>query len=116
MKNAELESLALDNPLAVESAGTASPCGCGGCGQAASLQAGAEGELPDLNTINKQLDALLSEMPSGEDELAFAGLDADLSLQQDLEFAGLAGEPLPPLNTILGIVERYPGLKITFSF
>jgi hypothetical protein len=56
-------------------------------------------------------------MATPEDELLFADLGSDeLTFKEELELAGLAEQPLPPLEDILKIAERYPGLKVTFSF
>ena len=83
------------------------------CGDGAALT----GDLPDAATLEQQLDFLQSDASAGADDLLFADLDDDaLSFERELELAGLGNQPLPPLDDIISIAERYPGLKITFSF
>jgi hypothetical protein len=95
----------LPDPFALEQ-----PC----CDQ--ELLAGDGGqELPDVATLQQELEAL--EGGAEADELLFADVgQEELTFQQELELAGLGKEPLPPLEEIVSIAERYPGLKISFSF
>ena len=73
--------------------------------------------LPDPAALQQELDLLAGEAETVEDELLFADLAVDeLTFEEELELAGLTGEPLPPLEDILKIAESYPGLKVTFSF
>jgi hypothetical protein len=83
------------------------------CGDAAA----ATGDLPDAATLEQQLQSLPTEADAGVDDLLFADLDADgFTFERELELAGLGKQPLPPLEDIISVAERYPGLKITFSF
>jgi len=97
----------LPDPFALET-----PC----CGEALAPGDGS-GELPDPAALQHELDLLENQTRTVADDLLFADLGSDeLTFQQELELAGLAKPPLPPLEDILSIAERYPGLKVTFSF
>ena len=88
------------------------PC----CGEELTLNTGG-GELPSPAALQEELDLLQSQVNSEANDLLFADLeDEALTFERELELAGLSKEPLPPLEDILGIAERYPGLKVTFSF
>jgi len=90
----------------------AQPC----CGETLALGDLPE-QLPEPAQLQEELDLLQSQMGTEADELLFADLEAaDLTFEQELELAGLTKQPLPPLEDILSIAERYPGLKVTFSF
>lgn len=97
----------LPDPFALEE-----PC-CGG-----ELTLGdVAGELPDPAALQQELDLLVRQTDTVADDLLFADLGPDeLTFQQELELAGLTNPPLAPLEDILKIAERYPGLKVTFSF
>lgn len=74
-------------------------------------------ELPDPAVLQQELDQLNVESGTITDDLIFTDLAFDeLTFQQELELAGLTQPPLTPLEDILSIAERYPGLKVTFSF
>jgi hypothetical protein len=95
----------------------AGDCGCGG--HALDLEAASLGEPlgePDVQALDQALTALASE---AEDlTLDVAGLEGALDeAEADMSFAAAtdAGD-LPSLGNVLAIAERYPGLKITFSF
>ena len=104
----ELDELVVSDPAA-----PASPCGCKGCQETAVA---TPGDLPDPASLESQLDSFLSATPASEDELAFAGLDAELASVDELQLADLGDDGLPTLESVLRIAERYPGLKVTFSF
>jgi hypothetical protein len=106
--NSNAESLEnLPDPFALEV-----PC----CGEGSAL-AEAAGELPDLATLQQELDLLVGQTGPAAEDLLLADLGTEeLTFQQELELAGLTNPPLPPLEQILEIAERYPGLKVTFSF
>lgn len=82
-----------------------SPCGCGE--SSTSTSEGGGGLAAELGGA---LDALGSETG---DELF--GVD-DVSLENDLLFAGLEQEPSVTLQDLVSLAEQYPGLKITISF
>ena len=105
----ELDELLIPDP------GTApgKPCGCKGCQE---TPAAAGGDPLDPAGLEAQLDAFMRAEPTSEDELAFANLDAELAPVDELELAPLGDGELPSLESVLKIAERYPGLKVTFSF
>jgi hypothetical protein len=97
----------LPDPFALDK-----PC----CGEELAL-GDVAGELPDPAALQQQLDLLVGQTDTVADDLLFADLGSEeLTFQQELELAGLTNPPLPPLEDILSIAERYPGLKVTFSF
>ncbi len=106
--NSNAESLEnLPDPFALEA-----PC----CGEGSALGEVA-GELPDPATLQQELDLVAGQTGTAADELLFADLGTtELTFQQELDLAGLTKPPLPPLEQILEIAERYPGLKVMFSF
>lgn len=74
-------------------------------------------ELPEPAALQQELDLLAEETDTQADDLLFADLGMEeVTFQEELELAGLEQQPLPPLEGILEIAERYPGLKVTFSF
>lgn len=104
-----------------EAHGMASSGDCGGCGESASFGAaesagGTTDELPSL----EDLESALAQVPAenGGDELALelALAEQDLGAVEDLELDLGDDSNLPTLRCILAVAERYPGLKITFSF
>ena len=112
---AELEQELLNALQSLESA-PEKPCGChdkavSSASDVFSLASSATGDLA------AQLDAALAQISSGEEfDLEFgdtASLDEDLEF---LEFAALEDGPQLDLNDIIAAAERYPGLKISFSF
>lgn len=97
----------LPDPFALDA-----PC----CEEELALADAGE-ELPDPAVLQQELDQLAGETDAVEDDLLFADMGSEeLTFQEELELAGLTSEPLPPLEDILKIAERYPGLKVTFSF
>lgn len=105
MKNDDLSLENLPDPFALNDS-------C--CGDASAAFAG---DLPDAATLEQQLDLLQTESTAEVDDLLFADLDDDgFTFERELELAGLSKQPLPPLDDIISVAERYPGLKITFSF
>jgi len=97
----------LPDPFALDT-----PC----CGEESAL-GDVAGQLPDPAVLQQELDLLMTQTGAPTGDLLFADIGSDeLSFQQELELAGLTAEPLPPLEDIVKIAERYPGLKITFSF
>lgn len=90
-------------------------CGCGGYSLELDAAAVEEsGGEPDLEALEQALGELASEA----EDVSFdvAGLEGALdAAEADLAFATDDAD-LPPLGSVLAIAERYPGLKITFSF
>ena len=94
------------------------PCGCGQK-NAGALSADPFGDYQSLESadLGAELDAALSQVSaegtSGTELFGSFSLDDELA---SLEFAA-TDEGLPlALNDIISAAERYPGLKITFSF
>jgi hypothetical protein len=108
MNDYELDMLASGNAASAKS----EPC-CGGCAEK-GIAAGSS--LPDLRELNAQLAEVTQMSGSPDVELAFAGLDTELSFADELGLAGLDEDELPSLGDLLAVVERHPGLKITFSY
>lgn len=92
--------------------------GCG-CQEKAGLTSEFDifsSEASPTGDLGAQLEAALDQISSGE--VFDLGSDA-FSLDEDLAFLDFAGlEEATPLdvNDIIAAAERYPGLKITFSF
>lgn len=107
MNTEETLAQSLPDPFALDE-----PC----CGEELDLSDTGEA-LPEPEVLQEELDLLAAETPTAEDGLLLADLGAEeVTFQEELELAGLESEPLPPLEDILEIAERYPGLKISFSF
>jgi hypothetical protein len=104
----ELDALTMSDPAA-----PAKPCGCKGCHESV---AATPGDALDAASLESELDAFLSAAPASEDELAFAGLETELASVDELQLAEVGDQALPTLESVLRIAERYPGLKVTFSF
>ena len=111
---AELEQELLSALQGVQDTSGEKPCGC-------QEKAGAFSDLAsdEMSTGNlaDELDSALNEVSSGA-ESGFELL-GDLSDEDELaflEFAALDEGPQLDLNDIVTATERYPGLKITFSF
>lgn len=113
---AELEQELLSALQGVENTAGEKPCGCHENAGAMSDIFAADESLTSGNLAG-ELDSALNEVSLGmgsefelldslsdEDELAF------------LEFAALDEGPQLGLNEIITAAEKYPGLKITFSF
>jgi hypothetical protein len=105
-----------NDPFAIGSAagstsGAAQPCGCA---EAGDLSAGA-----DLLT---SLDAALSAIEAGgalaseEAGVDLVALDDALAQAEMLDPFAEAGDGAAGFAEILSLLERYPGLKVTFSF
>jgi hypothetical protein len=100
--------------LAAEAAGAEKPCGChdktGGSPGDLFSSSGAESASAGLIA---ELDAALAGALSGAEG---AGGPDLLAIEEQLELAANGGESQITLEDILAFAERYPGLKITFSF
>jgi hypothetical protein len=108
MNDYELDLLASGKTASAKS----EPC-CGGC---AEKGVAAGSSLPDLRELDAQLSEVTRMSASPEVELAFAGLDTELSFTDELGLLSLDEDGLPSLGDLLAVVERHPGLKITFSY
>lgn len=113
---AELETNLLKALQNAESASAEKPCGCHE--KAASAESatdmfgfGQSGEGADLGA---QLDAALGAALSGA-ENDLAAFDT-LSLDEEMAFAQVSEGANLSLEDILALTEKYPGLKITFSY
>ena len=113
---AEVEQELLSALQALDNAPGEKPCGC----QETSGAAGSEwdvfssDELSSSTDLVAELDSALSLIGS-ESGSEFTSLES-LSVEEDLEFASLEEGTKLSLEDILQIAERYPGLKITFSY
>lgn len=95
-------------------------CGCGPGATARSTPKRAPWSAFSPGASAREMDLLL-----GEGELALAMIereepvaaDEDLSLETaEIELEALGEEDEPSFRNLLALVERYPGLKITFSY
>lgn len=100
-----------------------SPCGCQEAAGplAGELELGSGEELPSAEELEASLEAALTETPFALDspdvmafEQALAGME--LSSEEELAFAAADASQPPSIEDVLRLVERYPGLKVTFSF
>ena len=114
---AELEQELMSALQGLDSA-SEKPCGCGEK-SAESLAADPFGDYQSLEStdLGAELDSALSQVSAegagGTELFESFSLEDELA---SLEFAA-ADEGLPlALNDIISAAERYPGLKITFSF
>lgn len=92
------------NLESVTDTGEKKPCGC------------RESELAALGSEDMaiELDSALSALAADVD--LDSSLTSLLSQEEELAFAGLEEAGQAELESILTLVEKYPGLKITFSF
>jgi hypothetical protein len=88
-------------------------CGCGGSTSDLALDIADLANGPDLQELQQALDQLSSEAP--DLTLQLAELDGALD-ETDFDPLLTTEADGPSLASILSLVERYPGLKITFSF
>lgn len=95
-----------------EATAKASPCGCKE-GAAAHADIFAETTSHSIERLGADLDAALAAFAGSEENLSLA---QDLSAEEELDFADLETQSGVTLQDILALVERNPGLKITFSF
>lgn len=81
-------------------------CGCGGTSTADADLFGSADTFSDATDLGGQLDSALAEVEmSGE----------ALTLEEELEFAAGADVSGVTISDIAALVEKYPGLKVTFS-
>jgi hypothetical protein len=80
------------------------PCGC----QETSENPFAGSEVSSSDDLMKELELALSSLGSGH-------LTEQLSVEEAMEFASVTGPSGLSLDDIVSILERNPGLKITFS-
>ncbi|MDQ3822212.1 MAG: hypothetical protein M3321_03100 [Actinomycetota bacterium] len=87
------------------------PCGCDEA--ALSAQGGEDVSLDELDSALASLEGgAEGDLLAGGD-LELAGLEAELD---DLMMGPPAGEGAVTLEELLGLLEHYPGLKLTISF
>jgi hypothetical protein len=113
---AELETNLLNALQSVESSSGEKPCGChdkAALGGEATDIFGS-GQMGEASDLEAQLDAALGAALSGA-EHDFAALDS-LSFEEEMAFAQINEGTNLSLEDILALTEKYPGLKITFSY
>jgi len=81
-------------------------CGCGGKSSFAEADPFESAETFAASDLASQLDSALAEVEMSADTL---------SADEELAFAALGDATGVSLSDIAALVERYPGLKITFS-
>lgn len=116
---AELEQELLGALQALDNSSTAEkPCGCQEAAGASALTSESNifgfDQLSSSTDLTAELDSALDSLLS-EGGSEFAGLES-LSIEDELEFAALEEGTSLTLEDILEITEKYPGLKITFSY
>ncbi len=112
---AELEQEVQNALAALAQEAEKKPCGCNdtaAAGDALDIF-GAE-ESPAPAGLAAQLDMALNSVRT-EDWDPFAA-SGELTVEAALEFAEVEAGPQLSLNELLALVEKYPGLKITFSY
>ena len=105
-----MADLELDLESALEAAesatlDTSGDCGCGGKTSADADLFAAE-DFGDATDLGGQLDSALAEVEMSADAL---------TLDEELAFAALGDVSGVGISDIAALVEKYPGLKITFS-
>lgn len=107
--------MASDFLESISSASPADPCGCGQpSGTAGESERQMGGSALSPAEVTGEVDAALAALSSGLDE--GAALTELLNLDVDLEFAELSAGAEITLEDVIRLAERYPGLKVTFSF
>jgi hypothetical protein len=118
VKMAELEQELLGALQALDNSSTAEkPCGCQeavGAAETGESDLFAFDQLSSSMDLGAELDSALDSLLS-EAGSELTGLES-LSVEDELEFAALEEGPTLSLEDILEITEKYPGLKITFSY
>jgi hypothetical protein len=110
---ADLETNLLNALQNAQATAGEKPCGCHE-NQAATSEEATFDQLTDSSDLVAQLDSALGAALSGA-ESEFASLDT-LSLDEELAFAQMSEGTNLSLEDILALTEKYPGLKITFSY
>jgi len=106
-----MPDLELDLESAIEAAqNTAAEksgdCGCGGKSSFAEADPFEAGESFATDDLSGQLDSALAEVEMSADAL---------TLDEELQFAALGDVSGVSISDIAALVEKYPGLKVTFS-
>ena len=112
---AELETNLLNALQNAESVAKDKPCGCHEKSASAEADVFGPGQMGDGSDLEAQLDAALGAALSGAESSDFATFDA-LSLDEEMAFAEVNEGANLSLEDILTLTEKYPGLKITFSY
>lgn len=110
---AELETNLLNALQSAQSVSAEKPCGCHDKAASGEL-ADPFGQTGDASDLVAQLDSALGAALSGA-QTDFAGLDT-LSFDEEMAFAQMSEGTNLRLEDILALTEKYPGLKITFSY
>ena len=113
---AELETELLNALQTAETTSGDKPCGCHENKAASNDSSDIFGfdQMTESSDLEAQIDSALSTIFSGA-ESEFASLDA-LSIDEELAFAQMSEGAGLTLEDILAVTEKYPGLKITFSY
>ena len=95
-----------------------SPCNCGQSASALpeSAEMMAFEAIPSLEALEGDLDAAVAEDSLAASELDLALATNELAPEEELAFASLEDTSGPTLDSIAGVLQRFPGLKVTFSF
>jgi hypothetical protein len=93
-------------------------CGCGSKGGQGveELRVGESESLPSEAELSAALESLEGESAEDPFALELEAAEELLSPDEELAFAASERADIPSLQGLLAIAERYPGLKITFSF
>jgi hypothetical protein len=81
-------------------------CGCGGKTSADAALFDSAENFGDATDLGGQLDSALAEVEMSAEAL---------TLDEELEFAALSDVSGVGIADIAALVEKYPGLKVTFS-
>ncbi len=73
-------------------------------------------EIPALDALDRDLDAALAEGALGEGELETALAASELSAEEELAFASVEGDTGGSLDSLVSLLQQYPGIKVTLSF
>jgi len=89
----------------------------GGCKcQDATTTAAEPDEIPSEEELQRLLDDLPVASDGGLTALDLDALDSALELVDDLGSSLDAPEETVAMSDLVALVERYPGLKVTFSY
>ena len=106
MPDLELDLEGALEAAASTTAGKSGDCGCGGTTSAEADLFESAGNFGDASDLGGQLDSALAEVELSADAL---------TLDEELQFAALGDVSGVSISDIAALVEKYPGLKVTFS-
>ena len=92
------------------------PCKCHEHETALSGAELAAGAMPTIDDVETALAELGAAAAPESLELELAALDAALDDVESFELDSISSGPGVGMEELLALAERYPGLKITFSF